>query len=62
MSERAATATQPSSDERSPLAAALRQERKKLELVTEVGAALSSTTDLDQLLRLLHNAALQTGL
>ncbi len=53
MSERAATATQPSSDERSPLAAALRQERKKLELVTEVGAALSSTTDLDQLLRLL---------
>ncbi len=35
------------------LATALLRERKKLELVTEVGAALSSTTELDQLLRLL---------
>ncbi|MEZ4402724.1 MAG: GAF domain-containing protein [Kofleriaceae bacterium] len=40
-------------DERAALVAELSQERKKLELVTEVGAALSSTTDLDQLLALL---------
>ena len=53
MSDRAAPAQPPVGDDRAALAAALHQERKKLELVTEVGAALSSTTDLDQLLRLL---------
>ncbi|MBK9032892.1 MAG: GAF domain-containing sensor histidine kinase [Myxococcales bacterium] len=53
MSDRAAPAPPPPGDDRVMLAAALLQERKKLELVTEVGAALSATPDLDQLLQLL---------
>ena len=56
MSDPAAPAVLPLADDRldrAALAAALHRERQKLELVTEVGAALSSTTDLDQLLRLL---------
>jgi len=59
MSDRVAPAPMSPADERAApteraaLAAALHRERQKLELVTEVGAALSATPDLDSLLRLL---------
>lgn len=44
---------------RESLEAALRRERKKLELISEVGSALSSDLDLDQLLSLLVDKVTQ---